>query len=429
MNPARVSVCLAMASCLAAGRASALGDEGSPIDTSDYTIDFYQGPILASSRTIALAGSFAALTEGVIGYAVNPASVAMRVPWSSTWFDWELDGSITSAASISNTDFDNNGDGSFADDEAIYVALGGGLQYGEIGVGLSVDTSEHRVNPLVEGSDAAMNVDLSRVDLVFGNMFLGGQLAVGAGLGLYATELSPGQDGGDAPPSVAVDGGAFAFGLVWLPVSLPLRAGASMRLNLPDDQAAPDGVSPDAEGNYATEGFVFPRRIDAPTQFHLAVATQLFAPLNAPWRIPGRRAKPPPREASEYRPGQAGQARLLLSTALEVTLPTRDGVGIESFLRQRVERSGERTSFSPRFGVEGEVVPGFLVLRSGTYREPTRFRRSFARWHGTGGFDLHVPIRWSVFGLFDENTTFRVGGAVDRAARYFGWSAGLGIWH
>lgn len=420
---------LALAVLALASRAHALGPEGSPIDTSNYTIDFYQGPILASSRTTGLAGSFAALTEGVVGYAVNPASVAMRVPWSSTWFDWELDGSLTSPASIRNTDFDNNGDRSFANDAAVYVTLGGGLQYGEIGLGLKVDTSEHLVESQAPGSDAALSVEISRVDVVFGNVFRHGELAAGAGLGFHTIEVGPSRPTDETPPAAAVDGASFALGAVWQPVAFPVRAGASIRVAIPDDATPPQGVDPDANGNYVAEGYVFPRRIVPPTQFHFAIATQLFAPLNAPWRIPRSRHAAPPPEAAAAPVGRSGHRRLLLSTALEVTLPTHNGVGVESFFRQEVERSGEKTSFSPRLGVEGEVVPGFLILRSGSYIEPTRFRASSARPHATAGFDVHIPVAWSMFGLLDDDTTFRLGGAMDRSARYFGWSIGLGIWH
>jgi len=122
--------------------------------------------------------------------------------------------------------------------------------------------------------------------------------------------------------------------------------------------------------------------------------------------------------------------KILISADVKITGPTRDGVGEESFLRQVVERSGETTTFSPRLGVEGEAWPGYLVLRAGTYYEPTRFRNanSAPRVHGTGGIDIRIPIAWSVFGLLDDDTTFRVGGAVDGAARYFGWSVTAGIW-
>jgi hypothetical protein len=48
--------------------------------------------------------------------------------------------------------------------------------------------------------------------------------------------------------------------------------------------------------------------------------------------------------------------------------------------------------------------------------------------HVTAGLDVHLPVRWNIFGLADPDTTFRIGGAVDQAPRFFGWHATFGIW-
>ena len=71
-------------------------------------------------------------------------------------------------------------------------------------------------------------------------------------------------------------------------------------------------------------------------------------------------------------------------------------------------------------------MPVTVVLRAGSYLEPSRYRTGETRLHATGGFDLRV-LRWSVFGLFDESTLFRVSLALDGARDYFGWSIGAGI--
>ena len=84
MPSRRVAFAMTIAVLLGSRSAGALGPAGSEIDTSDYTIDLYQGPLTASSRVIGLAGTTAAITEGVDGFPVNPASVAMRVPSYAT---------------------------------------------------------------------------------------------------------------------------------------------------------------------------------------------------------------------------------------------------------------------------------------------------------------------------------------------------------
>jgi hypothetical protein len=80
--------------------------------------------------------------------------------------------------------------------------------------------------------------------------------------------------------------------------------------------------------------------------------------------------------------------------------------------------------------MESEVVPRWLVLRAGSYGEPTRFSGLGAkpRLHGTFGFDLKL-FPWTVFGLFDEDTEWRVSAAMDGARSYFSWGLSIGIWH
>ncbi len=121
---------------------------------------------------------------------------------------------------------------------------------------------------------------------------------------------------------------------------------------------------------------------------------------------------------------------VLISSSLLITGPVENAVGVESFLQGRVQRSGEKVTFSPRLGVESEVVPGWLTLRAGTYGEPTRFDRAGARarLHGTTGLDLKL-FPWTVFGLFDDGTHWRVSGALDAARRYFSWGVSIGVWH
>jgi len=74
------------------------------------------------------------------------------------------------------------------------------------------------------------------------------------------------------------------------------------------------------------------------------------------------------------------------------------------------------------------VIPHWLVTRAGTYYEPSRFSGSLARLHGTFGVDVKL-FAWSAFGLFNDWTAWRLGGMVDGARDYFGWSISAGLWH
>ena len=118
--------------------------------------------------------------------------------------------------------------------------------------------------------------------------------------------------------------------------------------------------------------------------------------------------------------------RVTLSFSALVSGAVKDAVGMESMLSQTVDRSGRRAVVTLRGGAEAEVIPNWLVLRAGSYLEPTRYRTGHTRLHGTGGCALRV-LRWSMFGLFDEDTLFRVSFAVDAARDYFGWAIGAGL--
>ncbi len=428
-------VCVAASSCalslLGAGSAWALGPEGSPIDTSDYTIDFYEGPNLQSTRQIGMAGATAALTPGVVGYSSNPATAAMRNPWSTDWFDWEPDFSVTGPAGITRVDFDNNGDTTFANEASLFINIGAGFQFGAFGAGLDANVSEYTVRPRDAGTPVDLTVQLSRTHLVLAHGFVRGQLFVGAGLGLFGLDLELADPTAQVPGNANVGGGSVLLGAAWAPVALPVTAGASARIALRSNgTVAPEGITPDDNGDYVQEGYYFPLEIVPPTEFQFAVATRLFGPTNLPWVVPPRRtATPVSNTERAARRAQNHSGSLLLSAALKLTLPVANGVGVESFLRQEVERSGEKAVYSPRLGLEGEPIANYLILRAGTYLEPTRFQSGSPRLHWTAGSDVHIPVKWSVFGLFDDDTTFRIGGAVDQAPRYFGWSATLGFWN
>jgi hypothetical protein len=505
MAPAPSTPQRALAACAAAlglgllsppaAAAGKLGKDGAPIETSEYTIDLYEGPVLAGARVIGLGGAYAPIAEGIAGYGFNPAAAAQRVPWSTSWFDWELDAGVTLPSSITGTDFDNNGDEGFTNKAAIFLTGGVGLQFGDVGVGLTADINQYKVSSREGGDDGVLNVNFARVLLVGAYSFLDGELLAGLGVSFHNVNIerpAAESETGQAQAIAGVYGAAFHGGALWAPAWLPLRVGASVRYSLPasaTSDSTPSGVEPDGNGDYVSEGYYLPRTISLPTEIQGGVALQLFRPMNIPWVNPHdeetatRRAQRDAAAAKERREAEAERRldaaraagkdedeverqidqeeeraeerervllasarqadrirrkvpyqrmpreKLLVSAAVKVTTRTTNGVGLESFLRQRVARSGTELSFSPRVGVEGEAIPGYLVLRAGSYYEPTRFLTSHARVHGTGGLDVHIPIAWSVFGLLDRDASFRVGGAVDGASRYFGWSVTAGLWH
>jgi len=471
-----------------------LGRNGDPIQTSDYTLDLYEGPTLAGARVIGLGGAYAPIAEGVAGYAYNPAAVAIRLPWSVSWFDWEVDAGLTLPSSITGTDFDNNGDQGYTNSADIFLTAGFGLQFGGFGVGGAGDLHRYRIESRAEGSEGdRLYVNVARSIVVGGYAFRGGEIILGLGAGGHYIWLTrpTGQD--DTEQEIAsVYGPVVQAGVLWAPAWLPLRAGLAVRYS-PPEASVPEGVDPTGD-DYISEGYYLPRTLSLGTEIQGGVAFQLFRPLNFRWVNPHdedsaarraarfiaeararRRSEAERRLAAARAAGKDEQAlehleqqiaaeqdraerdeaaqlqaakradrarrlrpyrtmprdKLLVTAAVKVTAPVRNGVGLESFLEQRVERSGAGWSISPRLGVESEILPNWLVVRAGSYFEPTRFldnEEVHGRVHGTGGLDVHVPLATDVLGLLDDPITFRVGGAVDAASRYFGWSVSAGIW-
>lgn len=489
------SLFVSVALGLCAPRAWAIGNEGEPIDTSDYTIDLHQGPVTGGSRVIGLAGAYEAIAEGILATQYNPAAVALRVPWSQTWFDWEVDGGVSFPASLSDFDYDNNGDGRFTNSAALFLTGALGFQMGGGGVGLTADYQLYQLDSRT-GDDVGIDVSILRVLLVGGYAFLDGEIVTGVGVGANAIDLdrSGSLFSGSETTIASITGPTFHAGIVWAPAYASLRIGLSGRGSLPASalpDARPECNPPTCEqvgDDYISEGFFLPRTITLPNEIRAGIAYQFFRPLNLRWTDPDedrlfaeaaeraievqRRQRGVARrdamldaqregkdlsaveqrhdaideaaiEAEEDQLDEAEEAdrhrrlmvykalprpKLLLAAGAKVTLQTVDGVGLESFLEQVVERSGEQVTVQPHAALETEVWPGYITLRGGSYLEPTRFRDGEPRFHGTGGLDIRIPIEWSVFGLLDDDTTFRISGAVDGAPRYFGWGAGLGIW-
>ena len=103
-------------------------------------------------------------------------------------------------------------------------------------------------------------------------------------------------------------------------------------------------------------------------------------------------------------------------------------VGVESFVFQTVQRSGEKITISPRIGYESEPWPKRMKIRVGSYLEPARFAASTARMHGAFGIDLNV-LKWNVFGLWPDDYRWQISVSFDIAREYQALSVGIGGWY
>lgn len=471
--------------------AEPLGAPGTPITTSDYTIDLYEGPVLANTRVTGLGGAFVAIAQGVDGFSDNPAAAAYRSPAATSWFDYKGTVGVTFPTSLTEFDYDNNGDDSYSNSTAFFLTTGFGVQFGNLGFG---GTGRMQRYHLGSKSDPSRQVSLSvwEGELLMAYSFLRGALITGFGVSAHNIRMEkPNPFASDSLLS-QVAGGAIHMGVLLSPLDLPWRAGFSIRVG-PPPTVALNGTSCRAprctqqDGNLISDGFFLPRTVTVPSELRFGIAVQMFRRMSFPWVNPhdapsearelerevdkaryvrGLRHKrqldeaatdadrarfeadieAAEEEAQAEEERQLARAsrrdrerllklyrsepreRLLLSLAMRFTAPTTDGVGLESMLEQIVERSGERATLQPHVGLESEVIPHWVVARAGSYMEPSRFDGGSIRVHATTGLDVHVPVGWNMFGLLYDDDTFLLTGAVDGTARYFSWSVSVGVW-
>ncbi len=435
-----------------------LGPQGSTIETSNYGVDLFQGPVLASTRITGLAGSFTAISEGADAIPFNPAAASFRFPYSTTGDDYDLTAGFTLPASVEGTDFDNNGRVGFTYDDFYWLTAGGLIQSGRLGLGVSASFQSYELgsipialtvpdtNTVVKG----LVVRILRADPVASYGFFDEELHVGAGLrlaGFYGVGLTGESVGPIREEQLLMS--AFAMGaqtgVLWAPKRWPFRVAGVARSPVVQINEDVGRIEKDENGDRVVGNVYLPDRVELPWEVEAGFAVQFWKrPFNLPWHdedeLPKEESEPYRRTVGgEKEPSYRAARRLLkerykriprervtVSCSALVSGHVEDSVGLESMLAQRVDRSGEHTVVGVRIGVGAEVVPTWLVLRAGSYLEPTRFRGGEPRVHGTGGFDFRL-FRSSVFGLYDDETPFRVSAAIDAARNYFAWSVSAAV--
>jgi hypothetical protein len=456
------------------------GNRGDQIRTSDYSVDLFQGPTLASARVTAMGGAYVGLAEGAEGIPFNPAAASWRFPQSTTKVDWDITGGITLPTSVRGTDFDNNGTSSFGKgiDDFLFASLGGYIQYGHVGLGLMVSAQQYSIalpatlrlaQPQAVGSASVTDKGTNEIDVRFYKLdpvisygFLDDQLHVGVGARAIILQVAGSLADVITDPSNNVTGlkddekstelfTNYAFGaqagILWSPYDLPLRLGGAVRSPLAATEGKfGGGFAAQPNGDIkAGNSLYLPKRADLPWEIEVGGVVQLWErPLNIQWQdedavpVPDTerwretsngQIEPPykgARKLLKQRYRDIPRQKVLLTSSATVSGPVANAVGVESMLTGKLERSGENVSLTVRGGAEAEVIPYWLVLRAGSYLEPSRFRFSGSRVHGTGGFQVRL-FKWDAFGLADKQTIWRVSTAIDLARDYFAWSIGAGM--
>jgi hypothetical protein len=467
------------------GHARAQSDRP-PLVDNDFNLDLVTGPVLGSGRIVGLGGAYTALAAGVEGAGWNPAAYASRVLWATDWLEWNGTANLIPSM-VKDSDFDNNGESGFTYDDFLFGSIGFGVQLGELGFGALVNAQTYdigeRANLILVIANFGAGYMLLDGQLVIGAgvrtalmsmtdvessdelvSFVGASPEAGAvwrpagqryrlGFAARAPVVSGEPDklvaGGltlphqvrlpwEAQAGVAVQLGGRPLNRKWvnphdeerrLRAAMLQRRAARMheqwqleqeakRLRLSQERALPmlPGLTPAADVLAAPEGVPSDptwreeeaeRRWNEERELELALL-----------------------ESSREREREVralSRRFVLLSADVIAVGPTPDGVGLESFLSQRRQRSGKDVTLGLRFGVEGEPIARWVQMRAGTYLEPSRFERVGYRVHGTAAADVRL-FSWDFFGAVDE-FTLRVGVSADVAERYLNAGFGVGLWH
>jgi hypothetical protein len=475
---------------LAAGR---LGQNGEHIGTSSYSIDLFQGAVLAGNRVMGLSGAYVALAEDVDGDLQNPAAPAMRPFFSMSYFDYWLGLGVTFPGRISSIDFFNSGSNTGfrgLSDEPVFITPALNLQWGTLGLGGTIEIQNYTLQSTAISqanvdTSAALDAVLTTLHLQVANSFFEGQLVLGAGLRYLTMNLDTSAPGSRSSTLFDTSGSGLELGAVWRPNLKPYRLGIAFRSPIDTQPNFSRNLLPTPEGDIVLgegmQALYLPEHVSAPWDLNMGAAVQLGRrPLN-PFsqtiesvseraRLNFRLRQMDRDEERERRLAAAQSAAerdaiekelaadetedsrhlrqafddarralaessarverfyVLLSASLVISGRVKDGVGVESFLDQTVNRSGGQMVYSPRLGAESEVWEDRVKLRAGTYLEPSRFATSEARLHGTLGGDVRL-FGWNVFGLWPDDFMWQLGGSMDVAPRYFSWGVSVAGWY
>lgn len=331
---------------------------------------------LASTESLAMGSAGLAFATGARSSLLQPAAVATRSTDSTGPFSLSASLSATSVGAGRPLDVSNLG---AATSPAGVLGMAGlALMFRHWGMGFSASA--------LDLSDDDTVLAVSETHLDGGGSVMDGHLTFGLGLRSLALTL------GDRDVTYAWSGAGVEGGATVTSVANGFNFGAAARsvVRATSDTSGTEDV---------LTGAVMPWQLAAGAGWasrQSSVAERIPFPVRA---------------------------------AVEVVAdgPVDDGVAVESLVLGEVYRRGEKVTFSPHAGVEGEVWPDRLRVRTGAWLEPARTQGSRDRLHGSLGTELRVARIHLLHDLVDFQLSWETG--VDLAPRYqqVAWVS-LGVW-
>lgn len=400
---------LPLITCFAASTAVA-EPETSPITTSNYSIELYDGVAIGNTAVVGMGGATVALAIGTSGTLFNPSAPAVKPTTDTDTWSWDyhldyLNGSLS-------TDYDNNGlplagaTGADAQAGTSVLTLGFGLRFGEWAGAVTATNQSVPVADamytLPGGGTAPLVANVLRFQLALARWFDRLDTAIGASVQLAQFSMNPDCTGDGCDTVFSVDGAGLELGATFVPRQQSFRIGAAL-------------ASPIAGGNVSgcdpmdCVGWILPQKIVSP--WRLAVGgSYRFA-------------------ASHWNQLVGGYFRdeksLTLAADLIISGSSENAFGLEAFGQHELQRSGRHPTFGVRGGAEYEWLPGRLRIRGGSYWEPGRFVGVPGRLHGTFGIEVRVFQFW-FWGTLRRG---RISLTTDFAQRYRNGGLSIGFWH
>ncbi len=461
-----------------------------PITKNDFALEFYQGPLVAPTRIIGLGGAYTALAEGVESTAANAAGPAVREAFSHEWLDYDVDLDIGFPGfnDYIGTDFNNRGPKGNPltldrVDNFIYLHAGAQVQLGYFGASVSAELLRYSLSSAAAGKPG-LTMQYGRFHALAAYGFKDDQLVLGGGLRAISLQVSQ-QGGGilDGQTLLTMTGASPEIGALIRPNNQRWRIGTTLRFPVSGSSIGSNTTTTDSNGVHSAGTFILPQRVVMPWELEAGFAYQLGPrPLNPPWINPHEHEAPLRKEIDDTRanrearrqeklrampPGERARwdafwllqerairevedahleaesqrllaerkaryenwprQRILILGSVLMTGTSSSAVALEGFFDQKRELVGRNISFSPRMGIEAEPVINWVIVRVGSYIEPSRFSDGFFRQHFTFGGDVKLAY-FSPFKIFGDQI-WRISTYADVAPRYTNWGLAIGGWH
>ncbi len=356
--------------------------------------------------------------------------------------------------------------------------FGGTLQFGKLGVAATGDLQQFTLTSSAASAanSPGLTMQIGRWKALGAYGFLNGQLAIGGGVRILTMQIQQNR----GPTLLTMTGLGPEVGALFMPTGFQWRLGAAARAPVYGTIFGSENVTTDPISRVSRAGsFVLPSLVTMPWEVELGVAYQLGPrPLNPGWHNPhdeeawlrdrieedrARRARRHDEEVGmlnaeglakrdleeknlravederlaaevkrlyaieKARYANWPREKILLLASVLLTGPSASAVSVEDFLEQRPETVGTKLTATPRLGMEGEPLPDRMVLRIGTYVEPSRYEAAAPRQHFTFGGDVRLfPLDF--WGLLPD-TSWKLTFVVDLAPRYSNYGIGIGNWH